>query len=176
MLHGFHHLQSHHATDQVDKCERCHRKTKRFNGLRDGVWGDAGFNQAKNFTEECRQQAVDDKTRFVSDDHGSFPKGAGDVNGCGQGRSRLSRSTNNLNKFHRRDGVEEMNPRHSVGVRHKTGHGVNGQRRRIGRNDRVGPYNRVQLGKDCLFDREVFENGFNDEITVSKTRHRQGRM
>ena len=79
---------------------------------------------------------------------------------------------NHLHHLHQRNRVEKVESGQAGGMIHSRGQRGDRERRCVACNQRLGPEQDFQLGKQVLFDVQLFHDGFNDQIAGTKVAQR----
>ncbi len=126
------------------------------------------LDRVHGFAEQLGQDAVDDEAGGVGRDDGVLAQLLGGRHRGTEGDVGRLRGLHDLDERHDRDRVEEVEADDPLGVLQFRADLLDGQRRRVGREDRLGGDVLLDVGEHLLLDAELFEDRLDDPVAVGE--------
>src|SRR5688572_273391 len=115
-----------------------------------------------------KHHAIADEPFAVADDDADFAEPFGEQHGRGERLWRRRFTANDLDQPHDVCGAEEVQPYDLVRPRCGCRYRVDIERGRVRRDDAVRPRDTIQCRHDLFLERQILEDGLDDEIDVAK--------
>jgi hypothetical protein len=156
--------------DQVGERDRSHRQAgAEPHGRVDVLLGRVPrVDHADSLVEVGEQQLVRDEATPVADDHRGLADGLGEPPGDVDHALVGHDGADQLDELHHRCRVEEVEPEDAVRAPRVDRDVHHGQRRGVGRQDRVPADDLVDTTEGVLLEAEHLRHGLDDEIAVGE--------
>ena len=151
---------------QIDELERRHRQAQRAEGLLDREQRRAFVHGPSSLAHDLREKTVDDEAGGVGGEDSVLAQPLGDEERGRKSRLVGGRCLHDLDQWHYRDRVEEVEPHESLGVLELLTDLLHRQRGGVGRENRVVGDDLLDLTEDLLLDPDLLENRLDHEVAV----------
>lgn len=148
----------------IEEAQRSHRHAEIDHRLIDGFGFDAAQEKFGRFEKIGQKDAVDDEAGAVVGENGEFSDFLGEGEGAVESFDASFGGADDFDQGHARDGIEKMKAEEAFGIFDVQGELVDRQRGGVGGQKGVGASAATEIGEDFLFDFEVFDGGFDDEV------------
>src|SRR2546425_414511 len=168
ILKHFHDGQTHIQTDQVRERERTERMTHpQLHHLVDRLGRrDSILHTENGLVDHRHEYAVGYEAWRVVDLDRSLTQLLSDCDGFRDGVVRRRFATNYFDERHHRNRVHEVHPHNGIRPPCLRGNLADGDRRRIGGENRAGRRQLIEIVKDVEFDLGVLGRGFEHKFNV----------
>src|SRR3990172_2072298 len=155
-------------THEVQKLERPHgvSAAELHSGIVVLLGTDSLLERADGVEHIGNQEAVHDEPRAIGSDHRCLSQPPREPLDRFRGLGIRGERGNDLDHFHQRDRIEEVEAHEPLWVPRGRGHLGDAQRRGIAAADGLALQDRIELPEQLLFHRQVFEHRLDDHVDV----------
>ncbi len=163
-------MQGDGRADEVEQLERRHREPERRHGAVRVLDPRAGVHGCHDLAEVAREQPVHDECGRICDEHAGLAERLPHVERGGQRSIVGALPAHDLQQRQHGDRVEEVEAHDPLWVRQVRRKLRHRQRRGVGREDAIGPYDGLEVREHLLLDLEILEHGLDHEVGVAEHR------